>query len=216
LTVAAANAGAGQTDPADLAFWQAVQNSTNPAEYKAYLEAFPNGRFSALARVRMASPPPAAAPDAAAPGTTAPPAQAPTATPAAGPAVPPTPAAQPPRAPTPAANLGPVAGGGRVKLLAQASYPLGEPITIRFSGLPRGENNTLRILPAESPNAIDKSIQTQWIYTQNRDGALPDSNTGQIAFQPLAPGNYQAVLVSKIFNNAGKDEIVARAAFTVD
>lgn len=40
------------TDPADLAFWQSIQNSTNPAEYKAYLDAFPNGRFANLARIR--------------------------------------------------------------------------------------------------------------------------------------------------------------------
>ena len=40
------------TDPGDLAFWQSIQNSTNPAEYRAYLEAYPTGRFAGLARVR--------------------------------------------------------------------------------------------------------------------------------------------------------------------
>ena len=39
-------------DPADLAFWQSISNSTNPAEYQAYLQAFPNGRFAAIARLR--------------------------------------------------------------------------------------------------------------------------------------------------------------------
>ena len=39
-------------DPADLAFWQSIQNSKNTAEYQAYLQAFPNGRFAALARLR--------------------------------------------------------------------------------------------------------------------------------------------------------------------
>ena len=43
-----------ETDPADIAFWQSIQGSTNSAEYKAYLEAFPNGRFAAIARLRSA------------------------------------------------------------------------------------------------------------------------------------------------------------------
>ena len=39
-------------DMAELEFWRSIQNSTNPAEYRAYLEAYPNGRFAPLARVR--------------------------------------------------------------------------------------------------------------------------------------------------------------------
>lgn len=56
------SAQAQQTDPADLAFWQSIQNSTDPAEYRAYLEAFPNGRFAALARLRAAAGPAAQLP----------------------------------------------------------------------------------------------------------------------------------------------------------
>lgn len=37
----------------DLAFWEAVKDSKSAADYKAYLEQFPSGRFAALARVRM-------------------------------------------------------------------------------------------------------------------------------------------------------------------
>ena len=36
-------------------FWQAIMNSTNPAEFEAYLEQFPNGVFRALAQVRLAA-----------------------------------------------------------------------------------------------------------------------------------------------------------------
>ena len=36
-------------------FWQSIANSTNPAEYEAYLSQFPNGVFSALARARLAA-----------------------------------------------------------------------------------------------------------------------------------------------------------------
>jgi hypothetical protein len=64
--VSSAPAWADQTDPGDLAFWQSIQNSTNPAEYEAYLKAYPTGRFAALARIRFAKPPAAAAPAVAA------------------------------------------------------------------------------------------------------------------------------------------------------
>src|SRR5579875_1207243 len=60
---------------ADLVFWQSIQNSSNPAEYQAYLDAFPNGKFRALALIRLKHPPapkPAAAPAGAAAPTVAP------------------------------------------------------------------------------------------------------------------------------------------------
>ena len=37
----------------DGLFWQSVMNSTNPAEFEAYLEQFPNGVFRALAQARL-------------------------------------------------------------------------------------------------------------------------------------------------------------------
>ena len=36
-------------------FWQSIANSSNPAEFEAYLAQFPNGVFSALARARLAA-----------------------------------------------------------------------------------------------------------------------------------------------------------------
>ena len=39
----------------ETVFWQSVADSTNPAEYEAYLSQFPNGVFSALARARLAA-----------------------------------------------------------------------------------------------------------------------------------------------------------------
>lgn len=55
-----------QTDPADLVFWQSIAGSQDPAAYAAYLEAFPNGRFAPLARLRAggAAAPPQATPAA--------------------------------------------------------------------------------------------------------------------------------------------------------
>ncbi len=42
-------------DSFELQFWDAVKNSSNPDDYRAYLETYPNGRFAALARVRARS-----------------------------------------------------------------------------------------------------------------------------------------------------------------
>ena len=46
-----------RADSAELEglFWQSVMNSTNPAEFEAYLSRFPNGLFSELARARVAA-----------------------------------------------------------------------------------------------------------------------------------------------------------------
>jgi len=40
--------------PADpeLVFWESIRDSRNPAEFQAYLNAYPNGRFAELARLR--------------------------------------------------------------------------------------------------------------------------------------------------------------------
>jgi adenylate cyclase len=45
------------TDPdlvaVELAFWDTVKDSDNPAMYEAYLERYPDGAFAALAKVRL-------------------------------------------------------------------------------------------------------------------------------------------------------------------
>ena len=79
----ALGAGAQSTDTsaetlrAEMVFWESVRNSTDPADFRAYLEQYPNGRFAALARNRLAAlaPKPSAAPAPAA--TAAPPPGAP-------------------------------------------------------------------------------------------------------------------------------------------
>lgn len=37
----------------ELAFWDSIKDSTHASDYEAYLEAYPNGRFAALARARI-------------------------------------------------------------------------------------------------------------------------------------------------------------------
>jgi formylglycine-generating enzyme required for sulfatase activity len=42
----------GQPDNYELSFWDSIKTSENAAEYRAYLDSYPNGRFVALARAR--------------------------------------------------------------------------------------------------------------------------------------------------------------------
>ncbi len=54
-------------DPAlDLAFWQAIVDSNDPALFQAYLDRFPDGTFAPIAKARIAAPS-GAAPQVAAP-----------------------------------------------------------------------------------------------------------------------------------------------------
>lgn len=50
---AAEAAKAASADAAELALWDSIKDSTSAEDYQAYLETYPEGRFAALARVRM-------------------------------------------------------------------------------------------------------------------------------------------------------------------
>ena len=50
---ASAGAAAADVGGVEVVFWQSVQNSTNPADFEAYLRRFPNGVFSELAQNRL-------------------------------------------------------------------------------------------------------------------------------------------------------------------
>ena len=51
-TPAPASASATPAADAELLFWQTIANSGNPADFQAYLDQYPQGRFAALARIR--------------------------------------------------------------------------------------------------------------------------------------------------------------------
>lgn len=64
------------SDPVDstvieLSFWDTIKNSSNPEDFKDYLQQYPNGRFATLAR-RRANPAASSQPPATGPGTTSP------------------------------------------------------------------------------------------------------------------------------------------------
>ena len=119
----------------ELTFWESIKDSTHASDYEAYLQAYPNGRFAALARARVerlrasapkAQTPPAQSPVQSAPATRAVPERArpaPAAKPAperakaAPPSAPSAPPAQPPAASAgaPAPNEQPMANAPPAK-----------------------------------------------------------------------------------------------------
>ena len=45
--------GGGQERSVELAFWESVRDSDDPAMFLAYLEKYPNGEFKSLAEIRL-------------------------------------------------------------------------------------------------------------------------------------------------------------------
>ncbi len=115
----------GGSDAAEVAFFNSIKDSDDPAEFQAYLDQYPNGSFARLARTKLAklqgasasratvTPPAPGSTKAAAPAPAAP---APAATPAPAPAAvaPTQQAAVVPPAPKPAAQPAPSADGSLV------------------------------------------------------------------------------------------------------
>lgn len=52
-----------QAPSPEVAFWESVRNSDDPAELEAYLKAYPDGQFAPLARIRLEKLKPDAAPE---------------------------------------------------------------------------------------------------------------------------------------------------------
>ncbi|WP_200821999.1 SUMF1/EgtB/PvdO family nonheme iron enzyme [Caballeronia arvi] len=111
----------------ELTFWDSIKDSTYPGDYEAYLKAYPNGRFAALAKARIERLKASGAASTKPSTPAAPPAA--TATPAApapkpAPSTPPTAAApEKPRATTPAAPAAaaPAAPAANAKPAAKAA-----------------------------------------------------------------------------------------------
>ena len=53
LLIQEATPAVSEADEIELAFWDTVKNSDNPAMYTAYLERYPSGSFASLAQVRL-------------------------------------------------------------------------------------------------------------------------------------------------------------------
>src|SRR5262249_22060893 len=47
------SSGQGKRAESEIAFWESIKNSTDPEDFKAYLQQYPNGTFATLARNRL-------------------------------------------------------------------------------------------------------------------------------------------------------------------
>ncbi|NMF90921.1 formylglycine-generating enzyme family protein [Aromatoleum petrolei] len=128
-------------DQYELTFWDSVKDSQHASDYEAYLKAYPNGRFAALAkarieRLRAAAPktdaPAAPKVEAPAPKVEPPPPRTPAAAPPAAERVRPAPAAERPRA-TP--RVAPAAAAAVASLTEIRDCPAC-PVMV---GLPQGD-----------------------------------------------------------------------------
>ena len=45
---------AGRDADAELAFWNSIRDAEEPSYFEAYLDQFPDGRFAAIARLKIA------------------------------------------------------------------------------------------------------------------------------------------------------------------
>jgi hypothetical protein len=190
----------------DLAFWQSIQNSTDPAEYQAYLDAFPHGKFAKLAVIR-------AHPGAPAAAIPLPPLRQGTQpTPAAQP-TPPQPTAETPPPAAPADNDAGDTPAGKM-VLVPAAPRVGQIIRITCEGFPQPTSfDQLVIVPAGTPvmdpsRPVDQSKVVWNGYAMNCFH-LP------LQAGPFAPGAYEVRFMTRLYNNDGVFELHGMTPFRV-
>jgi hypothetical protein len=199
LFATASTAWAGDTDPADLAFWQSIQSSTNPAEYQAYLDAFPAGKFAALAHIRVTTPPQPAVQSA--------PAEQ-----AAAPADDQTAAADQTAQAAPATGD---VGQGEKLVLDPPKLRVGQTMKLTCTNMPQPTtSDKIYVVTAGSPDADPSSSAGSGIKVLAYNYAS-ECVTGVLEFGPFAPGNYEARFYTRLYNNDNRQEIATRTKFAV-
>lgn len=188
-----AGSASAQDDPADLAFWKSIANSKNPAEYRAYLDTFPNGRFAPLARIRAGTSVPTQ------PQPAAPPQRATAAPPPASSPVAPVPAPPPQAATAPAA----AAPAAAVLSLAKPEWRASEPIAFTYdlTRLPPGSSHRVRVAAAGSPTAVTDhfAFETETLFLTPPAGSAqvpavaPGPHELRLYYLPRGSGYYQMV-----------------------
>lgn len=179
------------TDPAELTFWQSIQNSTDPAEYQAYLQAYPTGKFVGLARSRMqrlgAGAPPGAA------------RTAPAADPAAAPPPPPEPE------PTVEEKI----------VLSSPVGRVGELVKFTCVNFPKPfYSDSIVVVRAGSPDINPGSSRDDMkILARGYPELCRDQ--GYLELGPFAPGRYEVRYVTGLYNDDHTLEVRTRTPFSV-
>ncbi len=208
------------TDPADLVFWQSIQNSTNPAEYQAYLDAFPQGKFAPLARLRVQG---GAMPAGAAPATAPAPAPLPQAAmPAPAPAMPAAAPAQPGLNPPIAVDTAKNYGQGRfhfemenqlVSIGAKPVLKFRFPPEVQLSIIVMKAGGNVPNWRYSSPDIVVREDIHYFDHDPDPSGPNKYLEPGQMEFQPLPIGDYWIRLYTNQIT--GADTMVGTVAFRV-
>lgn len=184
-----------ETDPADLAFWQSIQSSTNSAEYQAYIDAFPEGKFVALAKIRVKTPPAPPAANAIAPATAEE-----------------TPVVQNDVATAPA--KGDVGQGEKI-VLDPPQLKVGQTTNITCPDMPSPTSyDKLEVVKAGSPDvdpgtAEGSGVKVLW------NTYASSCNAYVLTMGPFAPGKYEIRFYTTLYNNDNLLEIATRTPFSV-
>jgi len=199
------------TDPADTAFWESIQGG-GPAEYRAYLNAFPNGRYAGLARLRAGDDgagPPDAGPVMAQGGKPAP-LGAPDAPALAAPRPAPTPAP----APAPADDTSDETSSGTITANPTVAR-VGNQITLSFRDFPKAAQfDRVIVVPAGTPDLDpDKRGGDMKILDSYYASNLMDGSGNETTWKvgPHAPGRYEVRWMTRLYNDDGRLEVKARA-----
>jgi hypothetical protein len=184
---------AADTDPADLAFWQSIQSSTNAAEYQAYVDAFPEGKFVALAKIRVKTPP--------APLAATAPADAEA-----------TPTVQNDAATAPAKVD---VGQGEKIVLDPPQLKVGQTTNVTCPDMPSPSSyDKLEVVKAGSPDVDPSTAEGSGVKVLWYSYAS-SCNANVLTMGPFAPGKYEIRFYSTLYNNDNVLEIATRTAFSV-
>lgn len=207
---------------AELTFWQSIQTSKDPEEYKAYLQAYPDGLYAPIAKLRIRRLAAGGGQDAGQ-GTGQDTGQdeqagAPAASQAgAKDGAPDTQAAAPD-------DEGDSPDNTVSFTIEPTRARLGQPVTITPVNLPQGTvgRDLIIVVHAGAPDSTGLtstggSNPAGGIFDSQYASNFNTARNGQPSYQagPFAPGRYEVRWLTTLFNNDNRLELKARAPFSV-
>lgn len=183
-------ASAEDASPSEITFWQSVQDSQNAEEFNAYLEAYPQGAFAKLAKIKIKALS-GAAPAQAAVGVAEP--------------------APPVDASAASADL-----SDAVMTATPEQIRVGDQVKISIDNMPTPAGyDIIIVVPAGSPDATGTiGGNRDGVLASEYAANLPQSGYA-VALGPFPPGKYEARWLTVLYNSESKLEVGSRVPFEV-
>lgn len=181
-------ASAADASPSEITFWQSVQNSQNAEEFNAYLEAYPDGAFAGLAKIKIRALSGAAPMQATGAADVAPVA-----------------------APAPTADL-----SDAVMTATPAKIRVGDQVTISIENMPTPYSyDIIVVVAAGSPDTTGTiGGNRDGVLSSEYAANLPSSGNA-IVLGPFPPGRYEARWLTVLYNSENRLEVGSRVPFEV-